>query len=1427
MNLKAVNGKLYMRVGDSMVEQPVPSFPKDAYQRIAEMIAIRKQIRKVLDLQVEGCSDDVLTREQWQLGARYDMFVKRFGYINSKNNLRLFKPDGDSALLFACENVSDDEETVTKADVFTKRTIRPYTAATSTDDCFEALQISKNERGSVDISYIEELTKKDYETVLTELGNAVFRNPVAVNPEDKYSGFETAEEYLSGRVVDKLQAAERMKQSNPDLIDYDKNMSALREVQPSPVKASDIAVRVGTSWIDKELYKEFFCELIGMPYYYRDGVELYYNKHDGSWRIDRTQYARNYGGMNVTSVYGTSRANAYRLFEDCLNQRSTQIYDTVLDADGREKRVLNNSETVAAREKQNKIVEAFKDWIFKDPQRRDELETIYNRLFNQIRLPKYDGSYLRFPEMNPAIELRQHQKDAVHRIITSGNTLLHHIVGSGKTFTICAAAMKLRQYGLAKKPMIAVPNHLVQQWANSFRELYPTAKLLIATKDDLDKEHREQFVSKVAMGDWDSVIIAQSSFAKINISPERQIAKIREEISAIERSIEMQWEDSNSPSGSVKNLERIKKGREAQLKKLLDESKKDNVLIFEKLGVDYLFVDEADAYHKRFPLDILLEYYGWDYDDVYNALAENIPDAELREYATNTEKKVSFDEFMQKQLADINWADMIDGEDNGSFDDIISDLKPEFENSAFNESNDEYPYDYWYDDFAEEKIMPYLREQVKKSGYKSINEPVLVESPNYKELVVNSIEKEFEEFKANLMGKSAEEIFQSNYEIHIKTELFDTLCGEYVDVGEEYYRALYEEVDHGGILQQLYDDFISSENASVSTGEDTIFFIKDYCEHYHSDVMKEYLGEENFAYFGTDEENTAYYYFKDSLSVDNLNRIKEQADEYIIAAPVLYMSQESLEDKNITFLKLGRDVDEAELKVNDEIAKFAMKAAYNKKLPLEATMISRNCGLDIEKGISTHFDGMHLNTDFIANLYALYGEERMNYVLANTVQMSDGDGRYSPGNKAWAKEININNAEDDRRTFYVNSHPALLDGFITAYRKHVKEFKEQLDKEENKEQMSENTRDYTKITARGDKVVNIEKDTGGRDIAIIDRTATSNKDYVVAIGYHTATGDWEQGRYGFESQEKAENWRKNEYGSEKPKIEYIKINVANDAFIKKSGVGSVFKMPTNGEYAGFTYYMFNDKIRPSRQLVDLQSDSRELCYELSVRDDREIELRKGYGDNEQIVVLTAEEFKEAVGGTTNKDYETQENTDTKWLNTSVPQEAFRKEYPKSMLFVLPNKQDFGGMSFFIPSAFVGEDKNSDDGRILIRLPEDFVIKAQSRDETREATLTAYDFNRLCNNTTAEDYKQAQAESAPGSETPSEWNYVSVPEKARIASFDDSTLFRMPDGKYQDYTYYIPNKCIKDNTEKGTIRLSLHNDFTVRLSDNMKPKKMTV
>ncbi len=595
---KAQNGKLYMRVGESMVEQEIPTRPADAYDRICAMIELRNELRYVLDIQTDGCTDEKLKDEQRTLNANYDRFVRRYGIINGQTNTRLFKDDGDSALLFACENLSDDKKTATKADIFSKRTIRPYISVTSTDDCFEALQICKNERGNVDISYIEEITKKDYDTVLAELGDAVFRNPYEVNPDDKYMGFETAEEYLSGKVVDKLATAEKYAEVYPDG-GYEKNVQALKGVQPEQIRASDIAVRLGASWVDEKYYKQFIYELLDLPPRYTDGVRLFYNPHDSSWRVDVSMYMHGQSYMNVNKVYGTDRVNAYKLIEDCLNLRATSVFDPIKDG-STTRYELNKGETIAAREKQNAIKEAFKNWIYADPERREDLERTYNAKFNRIKLPSYDGSYLRFPEMNPAIELKPHQKNAVHRIITSGNTLLHHVVGSGKTFTICASIMKLRQYGLAKKPMIAVPNHLVQQWANEFRTLYPNAKLLIASKDDLDKNNRQKFVSKVAMGDWDAVIIAQSSFAKIPISRDRQIAKINEEIARIEETVEAVRDTQGGRSGAVKNLEKIKRNKEAQLKKLTDDSKKDNVLIFENLGVDYLFIDEAHYYKNKF-----------------------------------------------------------------------------------------------------------------------------------------------------------------------------------------------------------------------------------------------------------------------------------------------------------------------------------------------------------------------------------------------------------------------------------------------------------------------------------------------------------------------------------------------------------------------------------------------------------------------------------------------------------------------------------------------------------------------------------------------------------------------------------------------------------------------------------------------------------
>ena len=594
---KAERGKLYQRVDDEMVEQAIPKTPKDPYQRICGMIGLRESLHHILDIQIAGCSDEVLTREQWTLNSRYDLFVKKYGYLNSQTNSKLFKDDGDSALLFACEDVDEQTKTVTKADVFFKRTIRPYTVPTSTDDPFEALQISKNERGRVDIAYIEELTGKSYDTVLSELGNAVFRDPEQVSAEDQYSGFVTSEEYLSGQVVTKLERARALAAEHPE---YQKNVAALEAVQPEPLTASEISVRLGATWVDKAYYKQFYCELVGVRWYQESDVALFYNPHDSSWRIDQTPNVRYTTQMNQTEVYGTKRALAYRLFIDAMNLKATTVYDTI-EEDGREKRVLNQAETIAAREKQNKIKEAFAGWIFKDPERREELEATYNRLFNRTRLPSYDGSYLKFPEMNPAIELKPHQKNAVHRIITSpSSTLLHHVVGAGKTFTTIASIMKMRQLGLCKKAMVTVPNHLVQQWAGEWRKLYPNAHILVATKEDLEKDNRKKFVSKAALGDWDGIIIAQSSFAKIPISQERQINKLNEEIAAVEATIEKQWEESGAPRGAVKNLERIKKTKLAQLKKLMDTSSKDDVLKFEDLGVDYLFVDEAQNFKNLF-----------------------------------------------------------------------------------------------------------------------------------------------------------------------------------------------------------------------------------------------------------------------------------------------------------------------------------------------------------------------------------------------------------------------------------------------------------------------------------------------------------------------------------------------------------------------------------------------------------------------------------------------------------------------------------------------------------------------------------------------------------------------------------------------------------------------------------------------------------
>ena len=592
-----INDKVYMRVDDQMVNQQVA---KTNYDRFKKMIEIRDEVRNLLQRQIDNCSDEELASEQAKLNSMYDLFIKKYGYLNSRFNRNLFRQDADYALLVSLENYDESNKTATKTDIFSKRTIRIHERVKSANNAQEALQISKNELGKVDIRYIEQLTGLDYNTVIDNLKNTIYKNPIAEqfenvdDDEKKYIGWETADEYLSGNVKQKLRIAKLACEDNEM---YKVNVEALEQAQPEPIPASDISVRLGATWIDKKYYEQFLIEKFNIYRYYQNDIHVEYNQFDGAWSISAPSYCKY--GVEQTSIYGTSRMNAFKIAEHCLNLQTVNIYDEVEDDEGRKKRVLNKPETIAAREKQRKLEQEFKDWIFDDQERRNDLVDVYNEKFNNTKLQNFNGDYLTFPEMNPCIELKKHQKDAVERIITSGNTLLHHVVGAGKTFEIAAAAMKLRQYGLASKPMIVVPNHLVMQWTREFKHLYPNANLLMATKKDLEKTNRLKFVSRVATGDWDAIVIAASSFEKIPLSKERQEKKIKTEIEAIEAAILDARKDGNA-NLTIKILERAKKNKEAVLKKLTDSTTKDSLIKFEDLGVDYLFVDEAHKYKNKF-----------------------------------------------------------------------------------------------------------------------------------------------------------------------------------------------------------------------------------------------------------------------------------------------------------------------------------------------------------------------------------------------------------------------------------------------------------------------------------------------------------------------------------------------------------------------------------------------------------------------------------------------------------------------------------------------------------------------------------------------------------------------------------------------------------------------------------------------------------
>ena len=582
-----VDGEVYYRENSVMVK---PNLNATAKERVKGMAELRDCVHRLIDLQMWESDDISIRAEQQKLNRLYDRFTEKYGLINSRGNALAFADDSSYYLLCSLEMLDDEDKTKLKgkADMFTKRTIRQRQSVTSVDTAAEALALSIGEKARVDMAYMSQLTGKSEDDIIDELNGVIFLDPV-------YGDWQTADEYLSGNVRQKLREAEKAAVDSPG---YLPNVEALRAAQPKDLDASEIEVRLGATWIDKKYIQQFMFELLEPPLYARRSLEVNYSEFTAEWNISGKNSIP-YNDINARMTYGTDCANAYKILEDTLNLRDVRIYDTVRDADGKEKRVLNSKETTLAQQKQQAIKEAFRDWIWRDPDRRRELVQLYNERFNSTRPREYDGRHLIFPGMNPEITLREHQLNAIAHDLYGGNTLLAHEVGAGKTFEMIAAAMEGKRLGLCQKSLFAVPNHLTEQWASEFLRLYPSANILVATKKDFETRNRKKFCARIATGDYDAVIIGHSQFERIPVSRERQERLLQEQIWEIEDGI-AELKASRAERFTIKELERTKKNLKAKLQKLHDAARKDDVVTFEQLGVDRLYVDEAHSFKNLF-----------------------------------------------------------------------------------------------------------------------------------------------------------------------------------------------------------------------------------------------------------------------------------------------------------------------------------------------------------------------------------------------------------------------------------------------------------------------------------------------------------------------------------------------------------------------------------------------------------------------------------------------------------------------------------------------------------------------------------------------------------------------------------------------------------------------------------------------------------
>ena len=586
-----VDGEVYYRQNSVMVQ---PDLSDIAKERVKGLVGLRSIVNDLIQAQMDNASDEAIASQQQQLNSAYDTFTARYGLISSRGNANVFSSDSSYYLLCSLEIVNEKGELARKADMFTKRTIRHSTPVTHVDTPAEALAVSITEKARVDLPFMAQLTGMEEDEIADQLVGVIFQVPGPLD-EDGRATYVTADEYLSGNVRQKLREAEDAAEMSPY---FDVNVQALKAAQPKDLEASEIDVRLGATWVDKKYINDFMYETFQTPFYMKRSIKVNFSSYTAEWFIDgKSLMSANNVAAYVT--YGTDRANAYRILEDTLNLRDIRIYDTVQDAEGKEKRVLNQKETTLAQQKQQAIKDAFRDWIWKDPDRREDLVHKYNELFNSIRPREFDGSHISFDGMTPEIDLREHQRNAVAHILYGGNTLLAHEVGAGKTFEMVAAVMESKRLGLCQKAMFVVPNHLTEQWSSEFLRLYPSANILVATKKDFEKANRQKFCARIATGDYDAVILGHSQFERIPVSQERQQRLLKEQIDDIADGI-MEMKRNRGERYSIKQLERAKRSLEVRLKKLEAEEKKDDVVTFEQLGVDRLYVDEAHAFKNLF-----------------------------------------------------------------------------------------------------------------------------------------------------------------------------------------------------------------------------------------------------------------------------------------------------------------------------------------------------------------------------------------------------------------------------------------------------------------------------------------------------------------------------------------------------------------------------------------------------------------------------------------------------------------------------------------------------------------------------------------------------------------------------------------------------------------------------------------------------------